>query len=69
MAFCKTEKAASDSLYQEWQNATDGEKYNHNYRALFLQMEEAIREAMKVEHCDVSKTNSDSDDNPVDKTS
>lgn len=69
MAFCKTEKAASDSLYQEWQNATDGEKYNHNYRALFLQMEEAIREAMKVEHCDLSETNSDSGDNPVDKTS
>ena len=51
-AFCKTEWEASESLYQEWAKGSEGEKYTHDYRALFLQMEEAIRKAMQTDRLD-----------------
>ena len=55
-AFCKTEYAASESLYQEWAKRSEGEKYSHDYRALFLEMEDAIRKAMKEDRLDKHDT-------------
>lgn len=55
-AFCKTEFEASESLYQEWEKRSEGEKYSHDYRTIFMQMEEAIRNAMQQDRLDKHDT-------------
>ncbi|WP_125721656.1 monovalent cation:proton antiporter-2 (CPA2) family protein [Pseudoalteromonas rubra] len=48
-AFRETEKAASEQLYDTWQHGSEGQQYDHDYRKLFIQTEEAIRAAMQAD--------------------
>lgn len=56
-AFCKTEFETSESLYQEWKKGSEGERYSHDYLALFLQMEQAIKNAMQHDRLDKHDSN------------
>ncbi|MCO7189132.1 MULTISPECIES: monovalent cation:proton antiporter-2 (CPA2) family protein [unclassified Pseudoalteromonas] len=51
-AFWETEKAASEQLYDTWQHGSEGQQYDHDYRKLFIQTEEAIKQAMQSEITD-----------------
>jgi CPA2 family monovalent cation:H+ antiporter-2/glutathione-regulated potassium-efflux system ancillary protein KefC len=51
-AFWETEKAASEQLYDTWQHGSEGQQYDHDYRKLFIQTEEAIKQAMKSDIAD-----------------
>ncbi|MFA0442241.1 potassium transporter [Vibrio sp. 10N.286.49.C2] len=46
------ENKQSDSLYEGWTQATDESRYDNNYRQLFMELEELIKEAMKVDRND-----------------
>ncbi|MGV2988938.1 monovalent cation:proton antiporter-2 (CPA2) family protein [Vibrio sp. E150_011] len=46
------ENRQSDSLYEGWTQATDESRYDNNYRQLFMELEELIKEAMKVDRND-----------------
>ncbi|WP_125562901.1 MULTISPECIES: monovalent cation:proton antiporter-2 (CPA2) family protein [Pseudoalteromonas] len=49
-AFWETEQAASERLYDTWQHGSDGQQYDHDFRKLFIQTEEAIKAAMQAGH-------------------
>ncbi|TMP37579.1 monovalent cation:proton antiporter-2 (CPA2) family protein [Pseudoalteromonas rubra] len=51
-AFWQTEKAASEQLYDTWQHGSEGQQYDHDYRKLFIQTEEAIKQAMQSDIAD-----------------
>ncbi|OCQ23513.1 potassium transporter [Pseudoalteromonas luteoviolacea] len=51
-AFIKTEVQASQHLYERWSLRSEGEQYDHDYRKLFMQIEEAIKEAMQSDRLD-----------------
>ncbi|WP_448554855.1 monovalent cation:proton antiporter-2 (CPA2) family protein [Thalassotalea montiporae] len=51
-AFCQTEAAASNQLYQQWLSGSEGQKFDPNYRKLFMQMEESIKQAMQRDRMD-----------------
>ncbi|TQF70353.1 monovalent cation:proton antiporter-2 (CPA2) family protein [Pseudoalteromonas luteoviolacea] len=51
-AFIKTEQQASQSLYEQWKLRSKGEQYDHDYRKLFMQIEEAIKDAMQSDRID-----------------
>ncbi|MCL9776678.1 monovalent cation:proton antiporter-2 (CPA2) family protein [Vibrio methylphosphonaticus] len=46
------ETKQSNTLYTGWKNVTEGERYDNNYRQLFMELEELIKEAMKVDRND-----------------
>lgn len=56
-AFCKTEFETSESLYQEWKKGSEGERYSHDYLALFIQMEQTIKNAMQHDRLDKHDSN------------
>ncbi|MCF2860308.1 monovalent cation:proton antiporter-2 (CPA2) family protein [Pseudoalteromonas sp. SMS1] len=51
-AFIKTEQQASQQLYEQWVLRSEGEQYDHDYRKLFMQIEEAIKDAMQSDRID-----------------
>ncbi|KZN31656.1 hypothetical protein N474_01995 [Pseudoalteromonas luteoviolacea CPMOR-2] len=51
-AFIKTEQQASQRLYEQWKLRSEGEQYDHDYRKLFMQIEEAIKDAMQSDRID-----------------
>ncbi|NTS78104.1 cation:proton antiporter [Catenovulum sp. SM1970] len=45
--FMDIECAASDNLYQQWQQRSEGERYSHGYRQMFIELEQTIKKAMQ----------------------
>ncbi|RKF15752.1 potassium transporter [Alginatibacterium sediminis] len=48
-SFAKTEEKSRDILYETWLASTEDNKFNANYRELFMQFEDALRNANKRE--------------------
>ncbi|SEG23913.1 monovalent cation:proton antiporter-2 (CPA2) family protein [Vibrio hangzhouensis] len=46
------EDKQSHTLYQAWKNVAEGQRYDNNYRDLFMELEDLIEEAMKVDRND-----------------
>lgn len=46
------ENKQSDTLYQAWKNVAEGERFDNNYRELFMELEDLIQDAMKVDRND-----------------
>jgi len=51
-AFVKTESDASAQLYKQWQHGSEGEKFDPDYRKLFIQLEESMKLAMSADRMD-----------------
>ncbi len=51
-AFVETEAQSKEVLYQTWKESTEENKFSASYRELFMQLEEALGEAMKGERSD-----------------
>ena len=50
--FCKTEEQASEQLYQEFVNSSDGERFSQDYQKMFVQLEATIKHAMTKDRMD-----------------
>lgn len=50
--FFQTEEQASERLYKQWKFGSEGKQYDHDYRKLFIKMEEAIKVAMQTDRMD-----------------
>ncbi|MGF1747803.1 monovalent cation:proton antiporter-2 (CPA2) family protein [Vibrio cionasavignyae] len=46
------ENKHSDTLYNGWTNVAEGARYDNNYRQLFMELEDLIKDAMKVDRND-----------------
>lgn len=62
MAFEQVEKCASKELYDTWKKGTEGQRYEHNYRKLYISLEQSIRDAMQQVHLDAAKLNENKED-------
>ncbi|HIF9212027.1 TPA: monovalent cation:proton antiporter-2 (CPA2) family protein [Photobacterium damselae] len=51
-AFVETEAQSKDILFQTWKESTEDDRFNASYRELFMQLEDALSEAMKRERGD-----------------
>lgn len=51
-AYKNVEKQKSDVLYQAWADESSGERFDNNYRKLFLHLEEQIHLAVKSDRID-----------------
>jgi monovalent cation:proton antiporter-2 (CPA2) family protein len=51
-AFRDIESSASDKLYQAWQEESEENRYDNNYRKLFIELEESIKGAVNSERSD-----------------
>ena len=56
--FRQLEIEASNALYQEWKENSEGERFGTDYRQLFMQFEDKIRHEMRQEQ---NRTDQDSD--------
>ncbi|GIU46905.1 monovalent cation:proton antiporter-2 (CPA2) family protein [Shewanella algidipiscicola] len=50
--FKRIEKRSSDILYQAWCDDSSGERFDNNYRKLFIELEETIKTAMTRDRSD-----------------
>lgn len=50
--FKKTEAALSDTLYEAWNDDSEGERFDNNYRKLFIALEAQLREGMASDRSD-----------------
>ncbi|WP_434361240.1 monovalent cation:proton antiporter-2 (CPA2) family protein [Parasalinivibrio latis] len=55
-AFIQMEHASKETLYQTWKEATEENRFNATYRELFLQLEDAITDAMQKDRMDGHNT-------------
>ncbi len=51
-AFDKVERAGHEELYQMWRKGDEAEKMNNDYLAMFMQLDEAMRETMQRDRSD-----------------
>ncbi len=51
-AFKDVEDSCSDKLYKAWADDSEGERYDNNYRQLFIELEESIVAAIKKDRSD-----------------
>lgn len=45
-AYITTEERASDALYAAWSDNSEGERFDNNYRKLFMQFEDTLKQAL-----------------------
>ncbi|ASJ96275.1 monovalent cation:proton antiporter-2 (CPA2) family protein [Shewanella marisflavi] len=50
--FKRIEKRSSDMLYRAWKDDSSGERFDNNYRKLFIELEETIKAAMTRDRTD-----------------
>lgn len=50
--FKKTENALSNTLYEAWRDDSEGERFDNNYRKLFMQLEEQLKQGMESDRSD-----------------
>jgi len=48
----KTESDASAQLYKQWQHGSEGEKFDPDYRKLFIKLEDSMKQAMSADRMD-----------------
>ncbi|EED36076.1 glutathione-regulated potassium-efflux system protein KefC [Luminiphilus syltensis NOR5-1B] len=48
-AFHDAEVRGRDILYEQWREKSEGERYGHGFRSLYIELEEALRELMQEE--------------------
>ncbi|GGA75440.1 potassium transporter [Neiella marina] len=51
-AFNRIEAESNDHLYQQWLKGSEGERFDHDYRKLFIQLQSGIQQAMKNDRAD-----------------
>jgi monovalent cation:proton antiporter-2 (CPA2) family protein len=51
-AYRRVEEKKSDMLYQAWEDDSEGERFDNNYRKLFLHLEEQIKLALNTDRMD-----------------
>ncbi|WP_394128494.1 monovalent cation:proton antiporter-2 (CPA2) family protein [Vibrio hepatarius] len=51
-AYKRVEDRKSDRLYHAWEDDSEGERFDNNYRKLFMHMEEHIKLAMQTDRSD-----------------
>lgn len=51
-AYKRVEDKKSDKLYHAWEDDSEGERFDNNYRKLFMHMEEHIKLAMQTDRSD-----------------
>ncbi|KOO15369.1 potassium transporter [Vibrio xuii] len=51
-AYKRVEDKKSDRLYHAWEDDSEGERFDNNYRKLFMHMEEHIKIAMQTDRSD-----------------
>jgi len=51
-AYKRVEDKKSDKLYRAWEDDSEGERFDNNYRKLFMHMEEHIKIAMQTDRSD-----------------
>ncbi|MFM2587988.1 monovalent cation:proton antiporter-2 (CPA2) family protein [Vibrio sp. TBV020] len=51
-AYKRVEDKKSDLLYKAWEDDSEGERFDNNYRKLFMHLEEHIKLAMKADRSD-----------------
>ncbi|ORT48586.1 potassium transporter [Vibrio sp. qd031] len=51
-AFRDIEDSCSDKLFKAWQEESEEERYDNNYRKLFIELEESIKSAVNTERSD-----------------
>ena len=44
----RIEKQGSDVLYAAWLDDSENERFDNNYRKLFIELEESLKESMQV---------------------
>ena len=54
--FRRVEKRSSDVLYQAWCDDSSGERFDNNYRKLFIELEETIKKEMLKDRSDKHAT-------------
>jgi len=52
IAYKKVENQSSDKLYQAWLDDSEGERFDNNYRKLFIELEGTIKHAMSKDRSD-----------------
>ncbi|MCL4140442.1 UNVERIFIED_CONTAM: hypothetical protein GTU68_004281 [Idotea baltica] len=52
LAYKKVENQSSDKLYQAWLDDSEGERFDNNYRKLFIELESTIKHAMSKDRSD-----------------
>ncbi|GLR73777.1 monovalent cation:proton antiporter-2 (CPA2) family protein [Aliivibrio sifiae] len=52
LAYKKVENESSDKLYQAWLDDSEGERFDNNYRKLFIELESTIKHAMSKDRSD-----------------
>ncbi|MCG9676871.1 monovalent cation:proton antiporter-2 (CPA2) family protein [Vibrio sp. Isolate24] len=55
-AYRQIEDKKSDALYQAWEDDSEGERFDNNYRKLFMHLEEQIKQAMNTDRSDKHET-------------
>ncbi len=50
--FAQTESSASELLFDKWKHGSEGERFDLDYRKLFIELEESIKQAMAVDRAD-----------------
>lgn len=57
MRYKRVENRKSDSLYSAWLDDSEGERFDNNYRKLFMQLEEKMMlEMQKDRHTNLSRS-------------
>jgi len=51
-AYQRVEDRKSDKLYKAWEDDSEGERFDNNYRKLFMHLEEQIKVEMKTDRSD-----------------
>ncbi|GEA10728.1 monovalent cation:proton antiporter-2 (CPA2) family protein [Alteromonas sp. KUL49] len=51
-AFINAETNASQTLFEKWQSGTEGERFDQDYRKIFMQLEETILQMMQQDRAD-----------------
>ncbi|NOH79837.1 potassium transporter [Vibrio sp. RE86] len=51
-AYKRVESKKSDMLYQAWEDDSEGERFDNNYRKLFMHLEEQIKTAIQADRND-----------------
>ncbi|MCV2884855.1 monovalent cation:proton antiporter-2 (CPA2) family protein [Aestuariibacter sp. AA17] len=51
-AFCQIEKEATEELYETWKHGSEGQRFDQNYRKLFIELEGKIKKAMLEDRLD-----------------
>lgn len=52
VTFSCTERNASEQLFDKWKSGSEGERFDVDYRKMFMQMEETIKQAMQRDRAD-----------------